>query len=159
MTHQTEKQFIDCLLWLKNKLENGVIKRLIWTNARDMTADGHTNGAIERTAPHALMNGNMTIQHKRVPLASHNPRFHWTQARRTENTTPFVVRSVEIPETSSAIAHDSVNACETKLRADIPDTAKCAGETIRASIYDATYSGSKVPAHRREKAKLSERSC
>lgn len=52
------------------------------------------------------------------------------------NTTLFVVRSGETTEARPAIAHDSVNACDTKLRTDIPDTAKCAGETLRASTSD-----------------------
>ena len=38
MKNPAEKNFIVHLLWLKNKLENGVIKQLIWTDTRDMTA-------------------------------------------------------------------------------------------------------------------------
>ena len=53
MKNPAEKNFIVHLLWLKNKLENCVIKKLIWTDTRDMTADGHTKGSIRRTAIHA----------------------------------------------------------------------------------------------------------
>lgn len=74
------KNFIVHLLWPKNKLENGVAKKLIWTDTRDMTADGHTQGSIKRTAIHALMNGSMSIQHKREELILYNPRAKLTQA-------------------------------------------------------------------------------
>ena len=45
-----------------------------------MTADGHTKGSIRRTAIHALMNGAMSIQHKREELILYNPRARLTQA-------------------------------------------------------------------------------
>ncbi len=38
---------------------------LIWTDTRDMTADGHTKGSIKRTALHALMSGETHIQYDR----------------------------------------------------------------------------------------------
>ena len=50
MKNPAEKNFIVHLMWLKNMLENGVIQALIWTDTRDMTADGHTKGTIKRTA-------------------------------------------------------------------------------------------------------------
>ena len=43
-----EKNFIVHLMWLKDKLSRGVIRKLIWTDTRDMTADGHTKGSIKR---------------------------------------------------------------------------------------------------------------
>ena len=51
-----EKNFIVHLMWLKDKITSGVVRRLIWTDTRDMTADGHTKGSIKRTALHQLMN-------------------------------------------------------------------------------------------------------
>ena len=76
-----EKNFIVHLLWLKNKLENGVIKQLIWTDTRAMTADGHTKGSIKRTAIHHLMNGSLTVQCKRESLTLYNPRAQLTQPK------------------------------------------------------------------------------
>ena len=94
MKNPAEKNFIVHLLWLKNKLENGVIKKLIWTDTRDMTADGHTKGSIRRTAIHALMNGSMSIQHKREELILYNPRARLTQAPAVLHT--FILGPTEV---------------------------------------------------------------
>ena len=52
-----EKSFITHLLWLKDKLQAGVIKQLVWKDTRDMTADGHTKGSISRDALRNLCRG------------------------------------------------------------------------------------------------------
>ena len=59
-----EKSFYSHLLWLKDKLKRGVIKWLIWIDTRDMSADGHTKGSIDRAAINALADGNLTMIHK-----------------------------------------------------------------------------------------------
>ena len=59
-------------MWLKDKLTTGVIDALIWTDIRDMKADGHAKGSIKRTALHALMEGNRQIQYEREVLRLHN---------------------------------------------------------------------------------------
>ena len=66
-----ENNFIVHLMWLKDKVMTGVIDALIWTDTRDMTADGHTKGSIKVTALHALMDGNRRIEHEREILRLH----------------------------------------------------------------------------------------
>ena len=58
-----EKSFITHLLWLKDKLTAGVLRRLTWCDTRDMTSDGHTKGSISRDALRALAAGTRTITH------------------------------------------------------------------------------------------------
>ena len=69
-----EKNFIVHLMWLKDKLTTGVLDSLIWTDTRDMTADGHTKGSIKRTALHQLMDGKLVILHERETLQLHKPK-------------------------------------------------------------------------------------
>jgi hypothetical protein len=63
------KNFIVHLMWLKDKSATGVIDALIWTDTRDMTADGHTKGSIKRTALHALMDGDRRVEDSRSSQA------------------------------------------------------------------------------------------
>ena len=54
-----EKSFIVHLLWLKEKLELGVITRLTWVDTRDMTSDGHTKGSVPRTLIRQIASGEL----------------------------------------------------------------------------------------------------
>ena len=56
---------------MKDKLTEGVIRKLIWTDTRDMTADGHTKGSIKRTALHMLMDGTVRAVYERETLELH----------------------------------------------------------------------------------------
>ena len=58
-----EQNFIVHLQWLKNKLECGVIRKLIWCDTRDMSADGHTKGSIDRTLLLKLMGGHQNFNY------------------------------------------------------------------------------------------------
>ena len=66
-----EKNSIVHLMWLKDKLTEGVIRKLIWTDTRDMTVDGHTKGSIKRTALHMLMDGTVRAVYERETLELH----------------------------------------------------------------------------------------
>ena len=68
-----EKNFITHLLWLQCKLRSGVLDALIWSDTRDMTADGHTKGSISRDAIHKVMNGYREINYARETLRLHTP--------------------------------------------------------------------------------------
>ena len=72
LKNPAEKNFLVHLLWLQDKLLRGVIHALIWTDTRDMTADGHTKGKIKRKAIHEAMNGSFTVVHERETLILHN---------------------------------------------------------------------------------------
>ena len=52
------------LLSLRDKLAQGILKRLFWSDTRDMVADGMTKGAVERKEIHTTMNGDVINNHE-----------------------------------------------------------------------------------------------
>ena len=60
----TEKSFLGHLLWLRQRLSEGAIAKLVWCDTRDMTADAHTKGTIDRSALHLLMKGSRERSHE-----------------------------------------------------------------------------------------------
>ena len=58
-----EKSFMTHLLWLRQKLEMGVLSQLRFIDTRDMTADGHTKGSINRSALRSLCAGILIQNH------------------------------------------------------------------------------------------------
>ena len=57
---------VHCL-YLRELLDNGVLKALIWQDARDMIADGLTKGAVDRKALHNAMDGIINVVHACKP--------------------------------------------------------------------------------------------
>ena len=53
-----EKSLVVHLLWLRELLDIGQIHAIVWTDTRDMAADGMTNGAVDRRALHEVMGGD-----------------------------------------------------------------------------------------------------
>ena len=49
------------LLYLRELLECNVLHALIWTDTRDMLADGLTKGAVDREALHQIMSGDVIV--------------------------------------------------------------------------------------------------
>ena len=49
------------LLYLRELMEHNVLFALIWTDTRDMLADGLTKGSVDREALHQLMNGDVVV--------------------------------------------------------------------------------------------------
>ena len=45
-------------------LKVGIVSELQWCDTRDMTADGHTKGTIDRKLLKELMSGYQSFQHK-----------------------------------------------------------------------------------------------
>ena len=58
-----EKNLAVHLFWLKQLLNRGIISQLQWVDTRDMNAEGHTNGSIDRTALLQLMLGVFSYAH------------------------------------------------------------------------------------------------
>jgi hypothetical protein len=51
------------VLWLREMRDKGLVSDIIWTDTRDMYADGLTKGVIKRDALHELMNGKLMLRH------------------------------------------------------------------------------------------------
>ena len=50
------------LAHLKEGIDLGIIKRFVWTDTRDMLADGLTKGSIDRAVLHLAMQGLWMIR-------------------------------------------------------------------------------------------------
>ena len=51
------------VLWLREMHTKGLIQNIVWTDTRDMYADGLTKGVIKRDALRELMKGTMKLRH------------------------------------------------------------------------------------------------
>ena len=51
------------VLWLREMRTKGLIQDIVWTDTRDMYADGLTKGVIKRDALRELMKGIMKLRH------------------------------------------------------------------------------------------------
>ena len=60
----TEKTLAGHVSWIREMLRVGIVSDLQWCDTRDMTADGHTKGTIDRKLLKELMTGFQTFQHK-----------------------------------------------------------------------------------------------
>ena len=58
-----EKSLLSHVQYLRELLDNHIVKALFWLDTRDMGADGLTKGTISREALHQLMDGWMYIRH------------------------------------------------------------------------------------------------
>ena len=60
----TEKTLAAHVFWLKDLLKRHVLTSVTWLDTRDMSADGHTKGCIDRAAILAVMSGELSIQYE-----------------------------------------------------------------------------------------------
>jgi hypothetical protein len=59
----TEKTLLGHVCWIRELLQLRLIETIQWCDTRDMTADGHTKGSIERDLLLQLMAGNQAYKH------------------------------------------------------------------------------------------------
>eukprot|EP00959_Pyramimonas_sp_CCMP1952_P340798 7138314-Pyramimonas_sp.AAC.1 len=43
-----ECTFLGDISWIRQKMERGIVHSIQWCDTRDMSADGHTKGSIDR---------------------------------------------------------------------------------------------------------------
>ena len=58
-----EKALWAHVQYLRELLDTGVIKFLVWIDTRDMVSDGLTKGKVDRSALQAVMGGRLTLSH------------------------------------------------------------------------------------------------
>ena len=58
-----EKTLLGQVMWIRELLQLGLIEALQWCDTRDMTADGHTKGSIDREMLLNLMKGQQVYRH------------------------------------------------------------------------------------------------
>ena len=59
-----EKTLLGHVAWIRELLRNRATKRMQWCDTRDMVADGHTRGSIDRTALLQAMNGEQAYKYE-----------------------------------------------------------------------------------------------
>jgi hypothetical protein len=59
-----EKALFNHVLYVRELLENGVLHALWWVDTRDMSSDGLTKGAVDRTVLHDVMTGFCNMSHE-----------------------------------------------------------------------------------------------
>jgi hypothetical protein len=67
-----EKSLTIQLQWLREQVQRGSIKYLVWMDTRDMAADGLTKGSCERELLHAIMSGKLLVRNA-VQITSKQP--------------------------------------------------------------------------------------
>jgi len=65
-----EKTLLGHVVWIRELLQLSLIEAIQWCDTRDMTADGHTKGCIERTLLLELMRGIQSFKH---PVKRYSP--------------------------------------------------------------------------------------
>ena len=59
-----EKSLLSHVQFVRELLDQGTIRALIWLDTRDMVADGMTKGAVDRAAIENCMGGKIEIKHE-----------------------------------------------------------------------------------------------
>ena len=72
----TGKTLLGHVSWIRELVAIGVIQHVQWCDTRDMTADGHTKGCVDRTLLLQLMQGHQEYHHS---VKTHTP--HRSQAQ------------------------------------------------------------------------------
>ena len=66
-----EKTLLGHVMWIRDMLQKGIIHYVRWCDTRDMTADGHTKGSVDRKALLDLMKGKQVYEHDFKTYAPH----------------------------------------------------------------------------------------
>ena len=61
--HPAEKGLLSHVQFVRELLDTHVVDTLVWTDTRDMIADGLTKGSPERTLLHLVMDGYIKYQY------------------------------------------------------------------------------------------------
>jgi hypothetical protein len=59
----TERTLLGHVSWIRELLQLHLIESVQWCDTRDMTADGHTKGSIERDLLLEVMSGKQSYRH------------------------------------------------------------------------------------------------
>ena len=82
----TEKGLHVHLFWLRSLLDKNIISTLRWCDTRDMTADAHTKGSIDRKAILALMAGWFNYNYEFKDFSPYRPNAKFGSTTRTHST-------------------------------------------------------------------------
>ena len=60
----TECTLLGHISWIRQMMSKGIVYAIQWCDTRDMTADGHTKGSIDRDGILQVMAGQQTFKHE-----------------------------------------------------------------------------------------------
>ena len=69
-------------MWIREYLRKGILHYIRWCDTRDMTADGHTKGSVDRKALIDLMHGKQIYEHEfktYTPHRSDTSKVFWME--------------------------------------------------------------------------------
>ena len=73
-----EKTLLGHVAWIREALQLGIVKKIRWCDTRDMTADGHTKGSIDRELLLLTMRGQQRFSHE---VKEYEPHRQQVQSR------------------------------------------------------------------------------
>merc|ERR1712086_30635 len=82
----TECTLLGHISWIRQMMERGIVHCVQWCDTRDMSADGHTKGSIDRELLYQAMNGNQIFKYD---LKKHVP-FRAGQTNKDDSEQPTV---------------------------------------------------------------------
>ena len=59
----TECTLLGHISWIRQMMERGIVHCVQWCDTRDMTADGHTKGSIDREGLLEVMSGTQSFKY------------------------------------------------------------------------------------------------
>ena len=131
----TECTLLGHISWIRQMLERGIVHSVQWCDTRDMSADGHTKGSIDRDLLYKVMNGEQTFKYD---LKKHVP-FRAAQTNKDDSEPPATasfagkpaersVRSLVAffsPKATAALPYVSPNSKEdTLVVSSLPDSER-----------------------------------
>ena len=69
----TEKSLLGHVSWVRELLAAGIVDNIQWCDTRDMTADGHTKGSIDRAGLIEVMSGRQRYSHDTKEYRPYRP--------------------------------------------------------------------------------------
>ena len=60
----TESTLLGHINWIRQMMSTGIVHSIQWCDTRDMTADGHTKGSIDREGISHIMSGRQAFSHE-----------------------------------------------------------------------------------------------
>ena len=59
----TERTLLGHISWIRELMDIGIVHNVQWCDTRDMTADGHTKGSIDRDGLLEVMSGTQSFRY------------------------------------------------------------------------------------------------
>ena len=93
-----EKTLLGHVCWIRECLQLGLLEAIQWCDTRDMTADGHTKGCIDRQLLLDAMQGRQLFKHDVKLFRPHRQAGSQRELLHLLHQTPYGLRGNVAPE-------------------------------------------------------------